>query len=378
LSVLARSAPLLLGVIGGTAAVIAWLCDADAAGQAAGQAWPAFALVTGLLLIGLVAAKDRLFSAAGHWLAGITSSGRSLFIGMAAMMVTVTALLNLDTSVAFLTPVAAYTARRRGEDGAVLLMTCLLLSNAGSLLLPGSNLTNLIVLGHLHLSGAGFVSRMGWPWLFATVVTTGVVAGFGWRQLSHRVRPTEEPDRPVLSLGLMSVAAAAVCVLLLHSPAIPVLAIGLVAAGVEIARRRLPARSVPDVLGAPILVGLFGLAVALGVLGRDWAGPARAMGHLDSWATAGAAAGVSVLVNNLPAASLLAARRPHHPFSLLIGLNIGPNLLPSGSLAWVLWMRAARQAGTVPPVRRTVKAGLVAVPLALAAAVAGLMLGRFT
>ncbi len=53
--------------------------------------------------------------------------------------------------------------RSRGGGEAALLYGCLLLSNAGSLLLPGSNLTNLIVLGHLHLTGGQFLARMWLP-----------------------------------------------------------------------------------------------------------------------------------------------------------------------------------------------------------------------
>jgi arsenical pump membrane protein len=60
----------------------------------------------------------------------------------------------------------------------------------------------------------------------------------------------------------------------------------------------------------------------------------------------------SVLVNNLPAASLLAARRPAHQFSLLVGLNLGSNLFVTGSLAWILWLRAARSAGVQPSIAK--------------------------
>ena len=76
-----------------------------------------------------------------------------------------------------------------------------------------------------------------------------------------------------------------------------------------------------------------------------------------------------MLVNNLPAASLLAARQPPHPFALLIGLNVGPNLFVTGSLAWILWLRAAKAAGGRPDVRRASLLGLASVPLAIAAAV---------
>ena len=129
-----------------------------------------------------------------------------------------------------------------------------------------------------------------------------------------------------------------------------------------------------QVLGVPVLVGLFGLAVALGTLGRSWSGPATLLSHLDAWGTAAVAAVTSVLVNNLPAASLLAARQPPHPFALLIGLNVGPNLFVTGSLAWILWWRAATAAGGRPDVRRASLLGLASVPLAIAAAVGVLVL----
>jgi arsenical pump membrane protein len=78
------------------------------------------------------------------------------------------------------------------------------------------------------------------------------------------------------------------------------------------------------------------------------------------------AALASVLVNNLPAASLLAARTPPHPYALLLGLDVGPNLFVTGSLAWVLWWRTTRAAGVRPPTTRAVVLGLVSAPLALA------------
>jgi arsenical pump membrane protein len=93
------------------------------------------------------------------------------------------------------------------------------------------------------------------------------------------------------------------------------------------------------------------------------------LAHLNAWGTAAAAAVTSVLVNNLPAASLLAARRPPHPYSLLVGLNVGPNLFVSGSLAWILWLRAARGAGEHPDLKRASLLGLASAPLAIAAAV---------
>ena len=240
-----------------------------------------------------------------------------------------TTLLNLDTSVTFLTPVLVYAARSRGEGEAPLLYACLLLSNAGSLLLPGSNLTNLIVLGHLHLSGRAFFTHMALPGLAAAAVTAVVVGAIHHRALRTTIAPSAAPERPVLGAGLVAIAAVTVLVVTLRSPAIPVAAVGV---GVVLFRswRRPSSGTAPDaalrILGLPVLVGLFGLAVALGTLGRTWSGPATLLAHLDLWGTAATAALLSVLVNNLPAASLLAARQPPHPFALLVGLNVGPNL----------------------------------------------------
>lgn len=339
---------------------------------AAAQDWSPFVLVAGLLLIGLVADDDGLFAAAGYHLARAARRGSVLFAGGVAMIGVVTAVLNLDTSVAFLTPVLVHAARSRGTMQAPLLYGCLLLSNAGSLLLPGSNLTNLIVLGHLHMTGGRFLARMWLPWLAALAVTGAVAALAGRRSPQSRAQDPGAPPRPALGLGLAAVTLATVAVLVLRSPALPVAAIGAVAIGVRLWQRREQPRHVADVLGVPVLAGLFTLAVALGTLGRAWAGPAILLSHLDTWATAAFAAAASVLVNNLPAASLLAARTPPHPFALLVGLNLGPNLFVTGSLAWILWLRAARAAGARPSVASAARLGALAVPLSIAAALGAL------
>jgi arsenical pump membrane protein len=360
-----------VGVVG---LVVAVATSHSHAREAASQDWPPFVLVTGLLLIGVVANDDGLFASAGHQLARLAKSGRVLFFGATVLIGVVTALLNLDTSVAFLTPVLVYTAKSRGDDDAPLLYGCLLLSNAGSLFLPGSNLTNLIILGHSHLSGVAFLARMWAPALAALVVTALVVAVFERRALTASTDELQGPPPPVLGLGLAAVIGATVLVLTLHNPALPVVSVGVVVVGVRLAIGKEKPRRVREVLGAPSLVGLFGIAVALGTVGRTWSGPTTLLSHLDLWGTAVVAAVSSVLVNNLPAASLLAARTPLHPFALLIGLNLGPNLFVSGSLAWLLWFRAGKAAGAHPSVARASRIGSVAAPLAMVAALGLLVL----
>ncbi len=158
--------------------------------------------------------------------------------------------------------------------------------------------------------------------------------------------------------------------LVLRAPAVPVAAVGVVAIFARFLTGQARPRRVLEVLGLPVLFGLFGVAVGLGTLGRLWSGPASLLSHLDLWGTAAVAAISAVLVNNLPAAALLAARPTEHPFALLVGLNLGPNLFVTGSLAWFLWLRRARAAGATPSLAKATRLGVPAALLSLVLAVA--------
>ncbi len=393
----------VLSVAGVAGAGVALAVNSRDAAAAASQAWPAFVLVAGLLLVGLVAAEDGLFAAAGAALRRACPNSLVLFCGMAALIIVVSAVLNLDTAVAFLTPVAVSAGRRsadpsqdapleegRSNVGAALLPACILLSNAGSLLLPGSNLTNLIVVTHARISGGSFASRMFLPWIAVGFITAAVVAVLSRDAL--RAKTDESPTQigsesgraddstrgPRFGVGAVAIGAAVAAMLLLGSPSLVVLAVGVAAVGARMLGVRAPGGSVKvsrvaQVLNLPVLVGLMGLATAVGTLGRLWSGPSELLGHLDPLGTAVAAAVSTVLINNLPAASLLSARAVTHPLALLIGLDVGPNLFVSGSLAWVLWLSSARACGVDPGLRRALRIGLIAAPLGTLAGVAALM-----
>ncbi len=135
------------------------------AASAAYQVWSPFVLVAGPPSGRPRGRARRALPGGGLPIARLAPNGFALFAGASVLVALVTAVLNLDTSVVFLTPVLVHAARSRGHDEGPLLYGCLLLSNAGSLLLPGSNLTNLIVAGHLHVSGAAFFDRMAPAWV---------------------------------------------------------------------------------------------------------------------------------------------------------------------------------------------------------------------
>jgi arsenical pump membrane protein len=357
--------------------VLAVVLAPSDAGAAARQDWPPFVLVTGLLLLGLVARADGLFDAAGAFVAGLARNGLTLLLASAALVAVVTSVLNLDTSVAFLTPVLVAAARRRRAGEELLLYLSVFLANGASLLLPGSNLTNLIVIGDRHLSGGAFAAAMLPAWIAAVVTIPLVLAVVFRRELSRNGDPTPSPpSRPRLGAGTVGVAVAVVTMLVLSGGtlALVVAATGCAAAGWHLGHHRLTRREVERAVQVPVLAGLFGLAVALGTLGRVWSGPSTLLVHTSSWQAAVVGAVTSVVCNNLPAASLLAARPPPDPHALLVGLNLGPNLAVTGALSALIWLQVGRASGSRPSPARFTRLGLVVTPVSVAAALLALHL----
>jgi arsenical pump membrane protein len=352
--------------------------DAPALGGAASQDWPPFVLVAGLLVVGLVARADGLFDAAGTAMSDVARGGWSLFLAAAALVAVVTAVLNLDTAVAFLTPVLVIAARRRQTTETPFLYLAVFLANGASLVLPGSNLTNLIVLGRVHQSGSSFAETMALPWLASVFSVCAVVAALWRRSLRSAGPPLDEPVEWRAGAGLAGICVVVVAMLVLPPSweALVVLGTGAVVAAWAFRARRVHPDELRKTVNLPLLGGLFAVAVDLGTLGRVWPGPAQLLAHASSVLTAVVGAGASVVVNNLPAASLLGARVPAHAHALLVGLDLGPNLAVSGALSAVLWLHVAHTVGARPSAWRYTAAGALVVPASMALALLALGAAR--
>lgn len=340
-------------------------------GQSLSHTWEPFVLVVGLLLIGHVAASEGLFEHLGYYCARVRGGQRTLFVLAMVAVALVTAVLNLDTAVVFMTPVVLQAARSRSADETAFLYGVILMSNAASLLLLGSNLTNMLVVASQPVRGGAFARHMILPWLVAVALTIVVVAWWRRRQLRGDGDRGAPPPHPLAAgPGVVAVVFAVGAMILSAHPAPWVLAAGLATEGVELARQRVTVRDALGVANPVVVTPLFALAVLVGWLGRTWDGVDRLVAHASVPVTAFVAAGAALVLNNLPAASLFAGHHLAHPYAVLLGLDLGPNAFVTGAMSTLLWLRIARRSGAEPSVSRFVRIGAVTTVLTLLGAVA--------
>jgi arsenical pump membrane protein len=362
------------------------------------QAWdgvrpllPTVIFLAAIFVVADVAERAGLFDLAGQRLEQAGRSQWRLLASVALLAVGITTVLSLDATAVLFTPVVIRAVRDRPNRDAPLLAT-ILLANGASTLLPVANLTNLLAFRQLHLSFVGFAERMALPTAVAAVTITLTCSVFGSRsaepsevQAFHRAEPTA-PDRTarLVMLGIVALLVAFfVGSSLGAEPAWMAVAGAVILGGVAI--RRLDTR--PSHLLAAISPAFLGFVICLAVV-VDTArrhGLANVVDHLPSGhglaALLGLAAVAAVLanvVNNLPATLILlpalSGRAKGLMLAMLLGVNIGPNLTYTGSLATLLWRKVVRAERVEPSVGSFYRISAVATPLALVGAVVALWL----
>ena len=275
-----------------------------------------------------------------------------------------TAVLNLDTAVVFVTPIIVHAARQRDCDERPFLYGALFMANGASLLLPGSNLTNLIVLAHSRLSGAAFARDMALPWLAVVVLTIAFVAvvyrpkqrgrdGRAARAAAPRPRRGRDGGRDGAHPRPRTTPRCRCS--RSGSSRLPCAGCGRMSL-----RRCCWASS-----RSPWL---------LGTLARLWHGPGLARRRSRRGGRGRPRCGRERRDQQPARGEPALGPAPPHPLPLLIGLNLGPNLAFTGSLSAYLWYRAARGAGAEPSLRLSSILGLALVPLTIAAALGALAL----
>jgi arsenical pump membrane protein len=364
--------------------VISWH---DAAAEV-GRLLPVVGFLAAVLVLARLCDDEGLFRAAGAAMARSNSgSQRGLLATVFVIAAATTAILSLDATVVLLTPVVLATARALRVPARPHAYATAHLANSASLLLPVSNLTNLLAFGAAGLSFVHFTAIMTLPWLAAIGVEFVLLRWLFGRELS--VTPshedvTDDVAMPVFALVVLALTLVGFAVTSLFgwSPAWAALA-GAVVLGVHgLARGRSTVAGIADALDVPFLAFVLCLGVVVAAVMLNGLDDAM-RDVLPTGHTLPALLGIAVIaallsnvVNNLPAVLVLLplVSGPAAVLAVLIGVNIGPNLTYVGSLANLLWRSVVRcdiRAGFVEFTR----IGMLTTPVTLVVAVFGLWLG---
>jgi arsenical pump membrane protein len=351
-----------------------------------------YCFLAGMMLIAEVARHEGVF----NWLAALAvalarGSPQRLFALVYAVGTVVTILLSNDATAVVLTPAVYAATRAAGATPLPYLFACAFIANAASFVLPISNPANLVVFaGHMpHL--AAWLKQFGLPSAMAIAVTYLVLRLMQRRALiAETIAATS--SRPPLSHGgrLTLGGIGAVAVVLLCCSAfdiqlgLPTLVSGVVTTAIVLALNLQSPRPVVKAVSwsvLPLVAGLFVLVQALdhtgviaalsGLLHADVA-------RLDTaapWSAGLAVALASNLMNNLPvgliAGSVVAADQLPSQITgaMLIGVDLGPNLSVTGSLATILWLVVLRREGLDVGTWHFLRLGAVVMPPALVLAI---------
>ena len=351
-----------------------------------------YLFLTGMMLLSEIARQAGLFD----WLAAIATkrakgSATRLFLLIYGVGTIVTVFLSNDATAVVLTPaVAAAVKAAKAEQPLPYLLICAFIANAASFVLPISNPANLVIYGSHMPPLLQWLPRYALPSVVSILVTYVVL------RLTQRsaLKQDIEAEVPVPELsGAGKTAAfgiAATAIALLVSSAFDIqlglptaIAGALTAAAVLIREKKGPWDTVKDISWGvlPLVAGLFVLVEAL-----DESGLIRTISqflHDEAQRSATDAtwgAGILIafacnLMNNLPAGLIAgnAVQAAHVPeqvtSAVLIGVDLGPNLSVTGSLATILWLTALRREGQNVGAGTFLKLGILVMPPALLLAI---------
>jgi len=348
-----------------------------------------YLFLIGMMLLAELARHEGLFD----WLAASAvqqskGSPTRLFALIYLVGTFVTVILSNDATAVVLTPAVYAAARQAKAKPLPYLFICAFIANAASFVLPISNPANLVVYGAHLPSLTAWVAQFGLASIISIAVTFTLLRCLLRADLQGDI--ARDLPLPDLSQG-GNVAAGGIAltaVLLLIASGLdwqlglPTFLAGLLTTiSILVLNRASPRVIAKDISWSvlPLVAGLFVLVEAVeqtGVLRplTDFL-PASALGHPNTTALlgGGVVALLCNLINNLPLGLIAgsvatgAHLSPHLTGALLIGVDLGPNLSVTGSLATILWLVALRREGEDVSAGQFLKLGCVVMPPALIA-----------
>jgi arsenical pump membrane protein len=394
-----RNVPEVYWIAGGVLLLLIFrLVPLQPAARAAVKALDVCLFLIGMMMLSELAREHGVFD----WLSSVAvrsarGSCSRLFALVYGVGTIVTIFMSNDATAVVLTPAILTAVRKAKVEPLPYLFVCAFIANAASFLLPISNPANLVVF-HNQMPPLGrWLLSYGVPSLLSIAATFVTMRWLFRKELSAAIEG-EVQAKPLRSEGLLVLGglAAMVAVLLTASSlgkdlGLPTcLAALVITAVVSIKARSNPLGLAREISWATLalVAGLFVMVDAMETIGamqqtREWLTWAQTLGSTAGTLIAGFAVGVANnLVNNLPlgliAGSTLQAAHVKGLIAdaVLIGVDLGPNLSITGSLATILWLIALRKETIDVSFWDFLKVGVVAMPVALLASLGGAILMR--
>ncbi|HEU5413250.1 MAG TPA: arsenic transporter [Candidatus Angelobacter sp.] len=383
-----RGIPEYVWVCSGAAMlVIARLLSPGAALNAVLKGVDIYLFLFGMMVLAELARDEGVFD----WIADVAmrhagGSSARLFLLIYLTGTVVTALLSNDATAVVLTPAVLATVRRAQVSPKPYLFICAFIANAASFLLPISNPANLVIYGRQLPPLVVWVRIFLVPSLVAIVTTYILLRFLSRRDLQKHYEPRTSPVE-LTGRGRMALAGLVLSAIALIARSAYGADLGLPTALAGVATvmfvavkdRAVPMKVARDVTWSVLFLvaGLFVIVEAmsqagllqLGLTGIGWILPKpHAVADLSS---AFGVAIISNLMNNLPVALASGAALQHLgnlpslSHAVLLGVDLGPNLSVTGSLATILWLIALRREGVEITATEFLKAGIVIMPVSL-------------
>ncbi|BAK84764.1 arsenic transporter [Komagataeibacter medellinensis] len=370
--------------------VVTGLIPVSMAGSGILKGGDVYLFLIGMMLLSETARVNGLFDWIATWAVNhAAGSTTRLFTLVYLAGVVVTTFMSNDATAVVLTPAVLAVATRAKADPLPLLFACALIANAASFVLPVSNPANLVLYNGTLPALGSWMASFALPSMMAIVTTYLVLRLVERKHL--RQECTSQVEQMRLSVaGRASLAGIVLTAVLLVTISAFDLPLGLptalagvaTALGVSAQARRSPLTLVREISWGvlPLVAGLFVLVEAINCTGLigDIARMLRRAAQSDpmiaAFGSGSLLAFVSNLMNNLPAGLIAseAVAQAHPPRlvvdNLLIGVDLGPNLSVTGSLATILWLQVIRRGGQDVGFLQFLKIGAVAMPVALLSA----------
>jgi len=354
-----------------------------------------YLFLTGMMLLAETAREEKLFDwLAAHATKMAKGSSTNLFLLIYLVGVVVTTFLSNDATAVVLTPaVAAAVKAAKVEKPLPYLLICAFIANAASFVLPISNPANLVIYGTHMPSLLQWLSQYIIPSVVAIGITYVMLYLTQRKTLKQKIE-TNIPV-PILSQGgktaIFGIAITAIILLVASALDIqlglPTAITGILTSAIVIIRaRKTPWVVIKDVSWSvlPLVGGLFVLVEALSKTGITQMlnvllhQSAQEAVNQTAWGSGIIIAFACNLMNNLPV-GLIAGnvmQGGHVPelvkSSVLIGVDLGPNLSITGSLATILWLVALRREGQSVSAWTFLKLGFLIMTVALLFTIASL------